>query len=211
MKILLLRRMEGAESAKILQLWAVDIAGVVLEAFAVAGLIIFASLRVALPWWVPALIIAGAVGLTAIAWLLQRRYHEHPVVEGLNVLLRPRYRWRVIAVFGAVFAVQIVRTWLALRAVGLHLDIADAVLVFVVGGVLGALPSGIVAAPIAASLLVLHSHGVGVAAASGVLLTATLASGTVLYAAIAGLAYWREVRRRAAPASAVEAATGEAP
>jgi hypothetical protein len=90
--------------------------------------------------------------------------------------------WLLVLVFG----VQIVRTWLALRTVGLHVDLGDAMLVFVLTGVLGVLPTGITAAPTAASLLVLgNHHRVARAAASGILVTGSLVIATVIYCLLA--------------------------
>jgi hypothetical protein len=200
-KILMLRRMEGEEAAQILQLAAIDLAGGALEVFAAAALLVFTTFRLGLPWWVPALFICGALGVVVVAAYAQRRYPDHPVIQGLRVLLRRGYRGRVILVFVLVFAVQITRTWIALHIVGLHgAGFDDAVLVFVVTGVFGALPSGLTAAPIAASLVVVGSKGVGAAAGVGVLLTATLALATVIYALAGGLLFARARQRRLAAA-----------
>jgi hypothetical protein len=117
------------------------------------------------------------------------------VVQGFSVLMRPRYRWGVLTLLIVVFAAQIVRTWLALRAVGLPLDLGDAMLVFVLTGVLGALPSGVTAAPTVASLIVVGSRGVGRAAASGILVTGSLVAATLGYCLVA-LIVRALVRRR---------------
>lgn len=197
-KIWLLRRMEGERAARLLQLVAVDFAGLILEVIAVTGLVIYAAFHVAVAWWVPVLMLLGAAAMVFLALVLRRRYPDHHAVQGLSVLLRGSYGWRVVALLALVFAAQILRTWLALRAVGLDLPISYGVLVFVVTGVLGALPSGIAAAPTAASLIVLSSHGVGAAAGSGVLVTASLLLATVLYGAAAAAIFWLARRRRAA-------------
>jgi hypothetical protein len=139
-----------------------------------------------------------------LATLTRRMFPDHPAVVGLNVLMRPGYRGRVLVLFGFVFGLQILRTWLSLRAVGLHLPVTDGMLVFVVTGVLGALPSGITAAPTAASLIVVGSHGVGEAAGSGVLVTASLVVATLIYGTGGGAAYRRSVRRRRVPTAVIE-------
>jgi hypothetical protein len=189
-KMWLLRRMEGPRARALLQLVTIDIAATILEVLLAAALVVFATLRLSLAWWVPLLLIGGALGLLVVAIALHRRFPDHPAVQGLNVLMRGRYRWRVLALLALVFAFQIVRTWLSLRTVGLHPPFSDAVLVFVTTGVLGALPTGITAAPTTASLIVVGSRGIGSAAGAGVLVTGSLFAATLLYAAAAGAAYW---------------------
>ena len=156
-----------------------------IEAFLAGALVIFAAFQVSLSWWIPAVLISGATVLLVIAIVAWRRYPHHPVVEGFGVLMRPRYRWAVLGLLMLVFGVQIVRTWLALKSVGLDLDLGDAMLIFVLTGVLGALPSGITAAPTVASLIVVGSRGVGRAAASGILVTGSLVVATLIYCMVA--------------------------
>ncbi|MEA2199038.1 MAG: hypothetical protein QOJ25_3089 [Solirubrobacteraceae bacterium] len=201
-KMWLLRRMEGERAAYLLQLIAVDLAGTVLEAFLAAALVIFATIEVALAWWVPVLLISGASGMLIVAILARRRYPDAPIVQGFSVLMRPRYRWEVLGLLALVFAVQILRAWISLRAVGLHLDLGDATLIFVLTGVLGVLPTGITAAPTAASLVVVGSHGVGRAAGSGILTTGSLVVATIVYGLVGAGTYLLARHRLPAPAPA---------
>ena len=198
-KMWLLRRMEGERAAYLLQLVAVDVADTVLEGFLAAALVIFATFEVALAWWVPVILISAASGMLLVAVVAQRRYPDHPVVKGFRVLMRPRYRGKVLALLVLVFAVQIVRTWLSLKAVGLDLNLGEATLVFVVTGVLGILPTGITAAPTAASLIVVGSHGVGRAAGSGILTTGSLVVATIAYGLVGAAVYWRARARAPVP------------
>jgi uncharacterized membrane protein YbhN (UPF0104 family) len=183
-KMWLLKKMEGERAAYILKLVTIDLATTVIEAFLAGALVIFAAFQVALQWWIPVVLLSGASGLLLVAVVARRRYPHHPVVEGFNVLMRPRYRWEVLTLLVLVFAAQIVRTWLSLKAVGVPLDLGDAMLVFVLTGVLGVLPSGVTAAPTAASLIVVGSRGIGRAAASGILVTASLVAATLVYCLI---------------------------
>jgi uncharacterized membrane protein YbhN (UPF0104 family) len=180
-KMWLLRKMEGERAAYLLKLVTIDLATTVIEAFLAGALVIFAAFQVSLQWWIPVLLLAGASGLLLVAIVAWRRYPEHPVVEGFSVLMRPRYRWEVLILLILVFGAQIVRTWLSLRSVGIPLDLGDALLVFVLTGVLGVLPSGVTAAPTAASLIVLGSRGIGRAAASGILVTGSLVAASLAY------------------------------
>jgi hypothetical protein len=183
-KMWLLRKMEGERAAYMLKLLTIDLATAVIEGFLAAALVIFAAFQVSLQWWIPVLLLAGASGLLLVAIVAWRRHPEHPVVQGFSVLMRPRYRWRVLILLVFVFAAQIVRTWLSLRSVGIALDLGDAMLVFVLTGVLGVLPSGVTAAPTVASLIVVGSRGVGPAAASGILVTGSLVAATLVYCAV---------------------------
>jgi hypothetical protein len=195
-KLWLLRRMEGEGATALVQLVAVELAGTILEVLVAAALVIFAAFQLALAWWVPVLMIGGAGAFLVLATQARARFPDHPAVVGLNVLMRPGSRGRVVVLLLFVFAVQILRTWLSLRAVGLHLGITDGILIFVVTGVLGALPSGLTAAPTAASLIVVSSHGVGAAAGAGVLVTVALFVATLLYCVAGAGFYWRAVRSR---------------
>lgn len=211
----LLRKMEGERAAYMLKLVTVDLATAVIEAFLAGALVIFATFQVALQWWLPVLLLAGASGSLLVAVVAWRQHPEHPVVQGFSVLMRPRYRWAVLTLLMVVFAAQIVRTWLALRAVGLPLDLGDATLVFVLTGVLGALPSGVTAAPTVASLIVVGSRGVGRAAASGILVTGSLVAATLAYCLVAlivrGLGRRRQGRSSAASGVSLEQSSQPGP
>ncbi len=200
-KMWILRKMEGERAAYLLKLLTIDLATSVIEAFLAGALVIFAAFQVSLQWWLPVVLLAGASGLLLIAIVAWRRYPEHPVVEGVSVLMRPRYRGEVLILLVFVFAAQIVRTWISLKAVGVPLDLGDALLVFVLTGVLGALPSGVTAAPTAASLIVVGSRGVGRAAASGILVTGSLVAATLFYCLISVSVRFLLRRRRSTSAS----------
>jgi MFS family permease len=195
-KMWILRRMEGERAMFLLQLVAVDLGNTVIEAALAGVLVVIATFEVAIAWWIPVLLLAGAGGLLILALAGRRRFPEHPIIEGLGVLMRPRYRWRVLALTALVFAVQILRTYLSMRTVGVHLGLGNATLVFVLTGVLGFLPSGISAAPSAASLIVIGSSGVGRAAAAGIVVTGSLVVATLLYCALAALVRLRVRGRR---------------
>ena len=207
----LLVKMEGERAAYMLKLGSVDLATAVIEAFLAGALVIFAAFQVSLGWWIPTVLLSGATVLLIIAIVGWRRYPHHPIVEGFGVLMRPRYRWTVLGLLMLVFGAQIVRTWLALKAVGLDLDLGDAMLVFVLTGVLGALPSGVTAAPTVASLIVVGSRGVGPAAASGILVTGSLVVATLLYCAVALGVRFVRVRRDRSAAAEVSLPRGSPP
>jgi uncharacterized membrane protein YbhN (UPF0104 family) len=207
-KMWLLRKMEGERAAYLLKLVTIDIATAVLEAFLAGVLVVIAAFSVALQWWIPVLLLSGAGIATLVALVAWRRHPEHPVVEGFSVLMRPRYRWQVLILLSLVFGAQIVRAWLSLRTVGVPIGLGDAMLVFVLTGVLGVLPSGVTAAPTAASLIVVGSHGIGRAAGSGILVTGSLVAATIGYCLISAAARWVIRRGSAGETPANAAAPG---
>lgn len=189
-KIWALRKMRP-ESAGVGQLVVVDLASVALEIMVAALLVIFAFFAIDLAWWIPVVFVAGAVGLAIVAVVTHRRWESHPSVQGLNVLMHGYYRWRLLALLAGVFVSQILRTWIALEAVGIDAGFGSATLIFVLTAVLGMLPTGLAAAPTAASVLVFGRDGVGAAAASGVLVTVSLFLATILYMLFTLAWYWR--------------------
>ncbi len=201
-KIWLLRRMRGRD-ARIAQLVVVDFAAGFLEILVAAGLIIVAAFAVDLPWWIPTVLTVGALAVLLAMVLTHRRWEHHPAVQGLNVVMHSYHRYRLLVLLAGVFGFQILRTWIALDAVGLDASLGAATLIFVLTGALGALPTGLAAAPTTSSVLVLGRDSVGAAAASGVLVTVALFAATILYTvATAG---WYLLHRRATPRPAAVA------
>jgi hypothetical protein len=204
-KIWLLRRMRPADGPRVSQLIAVDVAAVLPEILTAAALVLCASVFVHLAWWIPAfLFVAGLVLLAAVV-VTHRRWEHNPAVQGLNVVMHSYYRYRLLVLLAGVFLSQIVRTWVALDAVGLDASPGSATLIFVLTGVLGALPTGLAAAPTTASVLVFGRDSVGAAAASGVLVTVSLFAATILYTLVTASIYLivrRRARHRRAQAAA---------
>jgi hypothetical protein len=138
-----------------------------------------------LPWWLPLVCLAVAVGMSvglrslAVA---KRRW----LGEGLAVMrtLQPRNRL-VGFVLVAVFA-QIARNWLLLHAVGVEASLFDAIALLIAVVTLGQLSFGL-SVGAAASVLIPGPHGVAAAAAAGVLLSATETLGGLCFAAWAAL------------------------
>jgi hypothetical protein len=156
-----------------------------------------------LPWWAPlaCLVAAGMVlfGLHAVA-----SRHPRGLWTGLAVLRSARGRAGVLGfILVAVFA-QIARNWLMLHAVGVHASVLDATAVLIAMVALSQLPVG-PSVGAAAVVGVLGSNGVALAAAAGVLLTATGTAGAlgfVGWGLIDRLWVGRPWSRRAGPALA---------
>ena len=133
-----------------------------------------------LPWWAPIVCLAAAglvlFGLHALAG------HRRGPWAGLAVLRSARGRVGVLAfVLVAVFA-QIARNWLMLHAVGVNASLLDATAVLIAMVALSQLPVG-PSVGAAAVVGVLGSDGVALAAAAGVLLTATGTAGALAFVA----------------------------
>jgi hypothetical protein len=198
-KIYVLRKMRGDREPRVAQLVVTDFAAGLLEVLTAGALVIAAAFAVDLPWWLPVALVVGGLALLGIAFASHRRWEHHPAVQGLNVVIHSYYRYRLLVLLAGVFLSQIVRTWIALQAVDIHSSIGAATLIFVLTGVLGALPTGLAAAPTTASLLVFGHDGVGAAAASGVLVTVSLFAATILYTVVVATIYLLRRRRASSP------------
>jgi uncharacterized membrane protein YbhN (UPF0104 family) len=131
-----------------------------------------------LPWWVPVILVAIAaaivVGLRRVS---DRR--RLGLWSGLAVMRSGR-GWMAALVILAICA-QIARNWLVFRGIGVHVSILDAIALLIATFTLGQLPIG-PSLGAAAAVVILGSHGVALAAAAGVLLTATATAGSIGYA-----------------------------
>jgi len=163
-----------------------------------------------LPWWVPlvCLVVAGALvaGLGRVAGRWRDGFWS-----GLAVLRSLDGRLRVVAlVLVAVFA-QIGRNWLMLHAVGVQASVFDATAVLIAMVVLSQLPVG-PSVGAAAVVVILGANGVALAAACGVLLTATGTAGALVYAVWAmSDRLWMLRPSRRSPLAAEASAVGVTP
>jgi hypothetical protein len=138
-----------------------------------------------LPWWLPLLLFGVAVLLVAGLRNAARRWREG-FWSGLAVLRSAQGRSGIVAlVLLAVFA-QIARNWIMLQAVGVDASVFDATAALIAMVVLSQLPVG-PSVGAAAVVLILGAHGAALAAAAGVLLTATGTLGALAYAGWAGI------------------------
>jgi uncharacterized membrane protein YbhN (UPF0104 family) len=203
-----LRRSAPDECPRVPALIAAEVPILAIE----AGLAALASFTLVgplgLPWWLPVLLLAVAVALVGGLRNLARRWREG-FWSGLAVLRSSTHgRTAVVAlVLVAVFA-QIARNWMMLDAVGVHASVFDATAVLIAMVTLSQLPVG-PSVGAAAVVLILGVNGPALAAAAGVLLTATGTLGALAYAGWAGLdRLWMlrpAARRRAIPVPAPSA------
>lgn len=151
---------------------AVEVALAALTSFTLLG-------PLGLPWWAPAICVSGAAaGVVALGRLSRRR--TTGMWSGLAVLRTIRGRGRILGlVLVAVFS-QIARNWLALHAIGVDASLFDAVAVLIAMVTLSQLPIG-PSVGAAAVVVILGAHGVALAAAAGVLLSATGMAGTLCF------------------------------
>jgi hypothetical protein len=132
------------------------------------------------PLWVPAIIIMLMVGLVA---LLRRVSDRHRTGLGAGLaILRMEGRGRLITFALLAVCAQVLRNWLMLDAIGVHVSIFDSMALLIVMFTVGQLPIGPSTGP-AAAVLILGAHGVATAAAAGVLVTLTGIIGSLIFAA----------------------------
>jgi hypothetical protein len=176
-RIAVLRRSAPDETPQVPALIAAEVPILAIEAAlaAVASFTLVGPLG--LPWWTPLACLAGAgLVLGGLRTLAGRR--RLGLWAGLAVLRSARARAFVLGfVVVAVFA-QISRNWLMLHAVGVHASPLDATAVLIAMVALSQLPVG-PSVGAAAVVGVLGSGGVALAAAAGVLLTATGTAGAL--------------------------------
>jgi uncharacterized membrane protein YbhN (UPF0104 family) len=180
-----LRRSAPEECPRVPALIAAEVPILAIE----AGLAALASFTLigplGLPWWLPVLLLAVAALLVAGLRDVARRWREG-FWSGLAVLRSAQGRAGIVAlVLVAVFA-QIARNWLMLDAVGVEASVFDATAVLIAMVTLSQLPVG-PSVGAAAVVLILGVDGPALAAAAGVLLTATGTLGALVYAGWAGL------------------------
>jgi uncharacterized membrane protein YbhN (UPF0104 family) len=180
-----LRRAAPDESPRVPALIAAEVPILAIEA-ALAALASFTLVGpLGLPWWLPLLLLGVAVLLVFGLRDVARRWREG-FWSGLAVLRSARGRGGIIAlVLVAVFA-QIASNWLMLEAVGVEASVFDATAVLIAMVTLSQLPVG-PSVGAAAVVLILGADGAALAAAGGVLLTATGTLGALSYAGWAGI------------------------
>ena len=180
-RIAALRRAAPRECPRVPALIAAEVPILTIEAVlaALASYTLVGPLG--LPWWLPLVFLAAAVLLVAGLRKVARRWREG-FWSGLAVLRSLHGRNAVIAlILVAVFA-QIARNWLMLHAVGVDASLLDATAVLIAMVILSQLPVG-PSVGAAAVVVILGADGVALAAAAGVLLTATGTAGALAYAA----------------------------
>jgi hypothetical protein len=153
---------------------------------------------------VPAIIIMLMVGLVAVLRRVSDRYRTG-LGAGLAVL-RMQSRGRLITFALLAVCAQVLRNWLMLHAIGVHVSIFDSMALLIVMFTVGQLPIGPSTGP-AATVLILGAHGVAATAAAGVLVTLTGIIGSLIFAGWATTDSIVNRRRTvAAPTAALPAA-----
>ena len=184
-RIAALRRSAPEESPRVPALIAAEVPILTIEAV-LAALTSFTLVGpLGLPWWLPLVLLAVAVLLVTGLGNLANRWREG-LWSGLAILRSLRGGVGVVGlVLIAVFA-QIARNWLMLQALGVDASVLDAVAVLIAMVMLSQLPVG-PSVGAAAVVVILGANGIALAAAAGVLLTATGTAGAIAYAAWACL------------------------
>jgi hypothetical protein len=212
-RIAILRRWDPEESPKVPALIAAEVPIMAVEGAlaAVACWTLVAPLG--LPIWAPIPVVAVAGGIVWGLGKLADR-HVHGPWSGLAVLRTMNGRYRIVGLILLAIFSQIGRNLLVIRALGVDATVFDATAVLIIQSTLTQLPIG-PSVGAAATVLVLGSNGVAVAAAAGVLLTATGTVGGLVFLAWGALdrffsrrtyAVARDQRVAAAAAAAAAAA-----
>jgi uncharacterized membrane protein YbhN (UPF0104 family) len=180
-RIATLRRSCPRDSPRVPALLAAELPIVATEA-ALAALFSFTLVGpLGLPWWLPIIALAVMAALGTGLCALARARPRGPW-SGLAVLRSLEGRSRVVALVIVAVLAQIARNWLVLRAIGVPISLLDSIAVLIAMVTLSQLPFG-PSVGVAATVLILGTHGTAIVAAAGVLLTATGTAGALVFAA----------------------------
>jgi uncharacterized membrane protein YbhN (UPF0104 family) len=195
----MLQRLDRERAPTIPQMILVDASTYLIEGLLAAVLLIISASVLKLQWWMPVLVFLAAVTVLGLVIGLRGRLAKHPAFRGLDVLAHSRERVRVVLLSIVIFASQIVRTLLVLRATGLHPSLLQAAATFVAAGVLSGLLTGPAAGTAGAPLVIFGHRALGAATAAGLLLSATALLAALIYAALCAPVYVHRTRRPTAP------------
>lgn len=188
----LLRRIDRERSPTISQMVMVDTSTTLIEALVVGVLIVASASALKLEWWAPTLILLGCVLGVAVALIIRRRFAHRDMFRGLDVLVHSRQRVVVAALMVIVVVIQVTRTLIVLKAVGLQPTLLQAVATFVAGGLLSSLFAGPGAGSAGGPLIVFGHRSLAASAAAGIELSITLLLAGAVYALVGGPMFlWR--------------------
>jgi hypothetical protein len=178
-RIAALRRSAPADSPRIPALIAAEIPILTVEA-TLAALTSFTLVGpLGLPFWLPPLCIAVTIGIGALLRSISHR-RQAGFWGGIAVMRSLEGRNRVIGFVLIAVVAQITRNWLMLHALGIDASIFDSIALLIGMVAISQLPVG-PSVGAAAAVLILGANGVAIAAAAGVLLTATGTVGALGY------------------------------
>jgi uncharacterized membrane protein YbhN (UPF0104 family) len=188
----LMRRLDRERSPTIPQMIMVDTSTTLIEALVVAVLIVVSAGALKLDWWIPVLILLAGVAGLAIALGVRRRFAHYELLRGLDVLAHSRQRVIVSVLMVIVIVLQVARTFIVLKSVGLDPSLLQAVATFVAAGVLSSLFAGPGAGTAGGPLIVFGHNSLAASAAAGLELSITALIAGVIYALVGGPAFmWR--------------------
>ena len=198
-RVAMLRRLAPEQGPTIGQMVTADGISLFLEAIITVVLLLLASTQLHIAWWWIALLV-GICGLAGFGvWQARHRLAHRQWVRALAIF---DSRWKVVGLTGIlilVLAIQPVRFYMVLHAVGLDVSAVQALLAFVLTSTGSILPIGPGAASVGGTAAVLGHEGLAEAAASGVVLATSAVVAGVIYL-LAALAALGRQRRRAAMA-----------
>ena len=178
-RIATLRRSAPSQCPRVGALLAAELPILTVEA-TLAALTSFTLLGpLGLPWWSAVLCVGLSLALTWGMSVVARRRTSGPWA-GLAILRSLDGRRRIVGLVLIAVVAQIARNWLALHAIGVDASVFDAVAVLIALVTLSQLPLGPSVGAVAA-VLILGSNGVALAAAAGILLSATGLIGTLCF------------------------------
>ncbi len=199
-RVALLRRLGGDDAPELSQVALADAPILLLEVCTSAVLAAVAATAVpAIPGWVPAVLMGGALVALVLLRLVHQRFRHRSVARGLAVLADPGARNRLVGLVLALTGAALLRTWAVLLGFGLPADPADAALLLFSMGAIGLLPLGAVGTAPAATVAAMGATNLTSAAAAGMVIGTSTVLAVLLYAA--ACATWGAHHRAGTPAT----------
>jgi hypothetical protein len=191
----LMQRIDRERSPTIPQMVMVDTSTTLIEGIVVGVLVVLSASVLKLEWWIPVLVVLACAAGVAAALVARTRYAHRPLFRGLDVLAHSRQRTVVAGLMVIVVCVQVLRTFIVLRAVHLHPSLLQAVATFVAAGVLSSLFAGPGAGTAGGPLIVFGHSSIAAAAAAGLVLSITTLIAGIVYAFAGGPVFWWRLRQ----------------
>jgi hypothetical protein len=161
------------------------------EAVITVVLLVGCSALAGLDWYWPLLFAMAAAAALGGVVILRRRFADRAFVRAFDVLASAQHRVVLTVLLALVLAIQVVRFYISLHAVGLDADALQSLLTFVTTSAINALPVGPGPASVGATVSVFGSDGVGAATASGLVLAASAFVAAGIYSIWGGVQLMR--------------------
>lgn len=174
------------------------------EGVVAAVMLLLAAVTGGVPAWLTAVLVAGAAFAFVLLFFLERWLRHRRAGIALRMLRSRRDMSRLGVIVMAVAALSVMRSVLVLASIGVHVNPAQAIVLFITTGVVGTLPIGqLVTQPVgqSAATAALGLAAAPKAATGGLILGAVIAASACLYCVWTLVVIWVGERTAQSPAA----------